>query len=112
MSKIYCGIADAYGIDSFFEVEEIGSAPSPVAMRANCNRHRHAVLYWVELSDEKAQTMFEELKKAEQAQDYTKPLLLLKDPDFVENISFEAQFAGSWMQIPNPKLDPYYGGDE
>ena len=37
--KIYCGIADAHGIESFQETSEMGKAPVYFTMRANLNRH-------------------------------------------------------------------------
>ena len=50
--KIYCGIADAHGLESFMECEGMGSAPFNLTMRASLNRQRHAMVYWVELPDD------------------------------------------------------------
>ena len=55
--KTYCGIADAHGLESFMECEGMGSAPMTLTMRASLNRQRHAMVYWVELSDTKADEM-------------------------------------------------------
>tara|TARA_B100000035_G_scaffold246565_1_gene215256 strand:- start:669 stop:1004 length:336 start_codon:yes stop_codon:yes gene_type:complete len=107
--KIYCGIADAHGIESFQETSEMGKAPVYFTMRANLNRHRHAMVYWVVLPDEKAEEMNEAIKQAQEDGDWHKPLHLLKDPEFVEIVAFEDSMKKSWDLIPNDALDPYWG---
>ncbi len=49
--KWYSGIADFGGIESFKEVSKAGVCHPALAMRADANRHRFAMLYWVELDD-------------------------------------------------------------
>tara|TARA_R100000995_G_scaffold77602_1_gene47750 strand:- start:406 stop:762 length:357 start_codon:yes stop_codon:yes gene_type:complete len=110
--KTYCGIADAHGLESFQECEGVGSAPITITMRAQLNRQRHAMVYWVELPDDKAEQMHEAIRQAQADGDWHEPLLLLKNPDFVEHVSFEDSMKNSWDMIPNDRLDPYWGGDD
>lgn len=108
----YCGIADAHGLESFMECEGVGSAPMTLRMRASMNRQRHALVYWVELPDGKAEQMHEAIRQAQADGDWHEPLLLLKNPEFTETVSFEDSMKGSWDMIPNDKLDPYWGSDD
>ena len=110
--KTYCGIADCHGLESFQEAEGMGKAPSMFSFRARGNRHRHALIYWVELPDDKAEQMHEAIRQAQADGDWHEPLLLLKNPDFVEHVSFEDSMKNSWDIIPNDRLDPYWGGDD
>ena len=55
--KWYSGIADFGGIESFKEVSKAGVCHPALAMRADANRHRFAMLYWVELDDFKAKVI-------------------------------------------------------
>ena len=110
--KAYCGIADAHGLESFMECDGIGHAPITITMRARLNRQRHAMVYWVELPDNKAEQMNEAIEQAKIDSDWHKPLLLLKDPDFIDSVAFEDSMKNSWDMIPNDRLDPYWGGDE
>tara|TARA_R110002051_G_scaffold176582_3_gene246556 strand:- start:2069 stop:2407 length:339 start_codon:yes stop_codon:yes gene_type:complete len=110
--KFYCGIADAHGLESFTECEGMGSATMFLTMRAQLNRQRHAMVYWVELSDEKAEEMSDAIKQAQEDDNWHQPLLLLKNPDFVENVACEDSMKNSWDMIPNDKLDPYWSDDE
>jgi hypothetical protein len=90
----------------------VGSAPMTLTMRASLNRQRHAMVYWVELPDDKAEQMNEAIRQAQADGDWHEPLLLLKNPDFVEHVSFEDSMKNSWGMIPNDRLDPYWGGDD
>ena len=110
--KTYCGIADAHGLESFMECEGMGSAPMTLTMRASLNRQRHAMVYWVELSDTKADEMKMAIKQAQADGDWHAPLLLLKNPDFVDTVAFEDSMKNSWDMLPNDRLDPYWGGEE
>ena len=110
--KTYCGIADAHGLESFQECEGMGSAPFAITMRAQLNRQRHAMVYWVELPDDRAEQMHEAIRQAQTDGDWHEPLLLLKNPDFVEHVSFEDSMKNRWDMIPNDRLDPHWGGDD
>ena len=107
--KTYCGIADAHGLESFMECEGVGHAPFVITMRAQTNRQRHALVYWVELTYYKAEEMNEAIKQAQEDNNWHTPLLLLKNPDFAESVAFEKSMKNSWEMIPNDKLDPYWG---
>ena len=108
----YCGIADAHGLESFMECNKIGAAPLQLTLRASMNRQRHAMVYWVELPDDKAEQMHEAIKQAQEDGDWHEPLLLLKNPDFVDSVSFEDSMKKSWEMIPDDSLDPGWGGEE
>ena len=106
--KVFCGIADAHGLESFQETEKMGLAPTMFTFRARANRHRHALVYWVELNDKQERMMQKAIKQAQEDGDWHKPLHLLKNPDFVEFVSFENEMKKSWGMIPNDDLDPYW----
>tara|TARA_R110001632_G_scaffold88661_3_gene191679 strand:- start:2702 stop:3034 length:333 start_codon:yes stop_codon:yes gene_type:complete len=109
--KTYCGIADAHGLESFMECKGMGHAPFTLTMRASLNRQRHAMVYWVELPDDKAEQMNEAIKQAQEDSNWHTPLLLLKNPDFCDTVSFEDSMKTSWEMLPDDKLDPYWGGE-
>ena len=86
MSKIFCGIADAHGLESFQQCSEIGAAPNTLGMRAA-------------------------YKQAQEDGNWHIPLLLLKDEDFCGEIAMEDEMKESWKLIPNDSLDPYWSMD-
>ena len=106
--KTYCGIADAHGLESFIKCDGMGSAPMTITMRAQLNRQRHAMVYWVTLSDKKASQMSDAIKVAQQDGNWHTPLLLLKNPDFTLEVAFEDSMKDSWSMLPNDRLDPYW----
>tara|TARA_B100001778_G_C18525089_1_gene600744 strand:- start:338 stop:667 length:330 start_codon:yes stop_codon:yes gene_type:complete len=106
--KIFCGIADCHGLESFFETDKMGVCPSTLGFRVRGNRHRHAVIYWVELNAKQERMMQKAIKQAQEDGEWHKPLHLLKNPDFVENVFPEAKMLKSWKMIPNDDLDPYW----
>ena len=110
--KVFCGIADAHGLESFMETSKMGVCPSTIGFRVRANRHRHAVIYWVELNDKQERMMQKAITQAQEDSDWHKPLLLLKNPDFVESVYPEAEMLKSWEMIPNSDLDPYERGFE
>lgn len=101
----YVGIADCYGIESFLPLEENREKIIYLQLRAMANRHRHAVVYIVELTDENAKLINKCLDKG----NYEKALHLLKS--LANDVSFPKRdadsYSNSWMLIPNPRLDPY-----
>jgi len=105
MLKIYCGIADAHGIESFIPEEDYKAKPFPFQMRADANRQRHAVFYVVELTEDRVETIKELLGK----NDYKKALTVLKK--LAITIGFptnrKSSYENSWDLIPNDRLDPY-----
>ena len=113
---IYVGIADAHGIESFIGLDALnasslltdrkknkGNALSQVLfLRAQCNRHRHAVAYRVELDSENA-VRIGELIEGERFKD---ALVLLKQA--AKNIKLGQHMENSWALIPNDILDPWW----
>ena len=103
----YFGIADAHGIESFIKGDPNGPDHSHTAtllhFRAGANRHRHAVVYIVDISDDAA-----ELIEADLA-DGLYPEAL----DTLKSLANEVELTNlpgaqkSWNLIPNSDLDPY-----
>ena len=109
--KFY-GIADAHGIESFnpvtfnMETETLQVDPrelSIMVLRANANRHRHAVVYQAELTKEAAREINDLLSAGE----YDGALLKLKDSAASIMLAKSPGAEKSWGLIPNPDLDPY-----
>lgn len=101
----FIGIADCYGIESFLLLKGNEKQLGFLVMRARANRHRHALVYQVELDD-----THEEIFKAVLADgDYIKACEMLHDPSFIENVGVENSMLPSWEMIPNPRLDPHSG---
>ncbi len=109
---IFYGIADAHGIESFkpqtfdSEVEQFVTDTkelSLMALRANANRHRHAVVYQAEVDSESAKEILDLINKGE----YVEALVKLKET--AESISLMRSPGAekSWNLIPNDDLDPY-----
>lgn len=99
----YMGIADAYGIESFIPEEEAKERLFPLKMRAMANRHRHAVVYRAEVSEDGAKVINRLLEKGE----YEDALRILKKSCPEVEIMKEHGMAKSWGMIPDPSLDPY-----
>jgi len=94
--KTFVGIADCHGLESFLPMEGNEKQLGFLVMRANANRHRHALVYQVELD-------------SHQQTGYVKACMMLHDPAFVDNVGVEKDMMNSWEMIPNPRLDPYSG---
>lgn len=103
----YFGIADAHGIESFIKGDPTDSEHSMNSMmlnlRAGANRHRHAVVYIVDLSEEAAASIQADLDNR-------------LFPEALDNLKGEALNVSltnlpgaekSWRLIPNSDLDPY-----
>jgi len=102
----YCGIADCHGLESFLELERNRDKLAYLYFRAQANRHRLAVVYIAELSDEAAEV----IKKLFKDRKYIAALKALKSKALeVRFPSREQQcYSEFWSQIPNPVLDPWY----
>jgi hypothetical protein len=109
---IFYGIADAHGIESFkpqqfdSEVEQFNADPkelSIMALRANANRHRHAVVYQAEVESHTAKEILDLLK----AGDYVEALVKLKEEATSISLMRSPGAEKSWKLIPNSDLDPY-----
>ena len=90
--KTFVGIADCHGLESFLPMEGNEKQLGFLVMRANANRHRHALVYQVEL-DEHQEAL---IKTVLEGGGYIKACQMLDMMD-------------SWEMIPNPRLDPYSG---
>lgn len=96
----YCGICDAHGMESF--IPEAEADMFILKMRALANRHRHAVVYRIDASEDLVKTINKRLEKG----DYEGALVVLKVTPNVE-IMKEIGMAKSWKLIPNSDLDPF-----
>lgn len=109
--KFY-GIADAHGLESFNPVTYEGEVEgfqipnnelSILGHRANANRHRHAVVYNVDVTVETAKKVLALMKKGE----YAKALEVVKEENLEVSLMRMPGSEKSWKLIPNPDLDPY-----
>ena len=117
---IFVGIADAHGLESFVGLDALnaeslltdkkrnkGNALSQVLfLRAQTNRHRHAVAYRVEL-DSKSAVRIGELLEEDRFKD---ALIVLKQ--VAKNIKVGQHMQNSWDLIPNDILDPWWSSND
>ena len=101
----FVGIADCYGVESFLPLEGNEDKLGFLMMRARANRQRHALVYQVELDENREARMKEALEDGK----YLFACDMLHDPAFIENVGVEVEMLPSWEMIPNPRLDPYGG---
>ena len=99
----YVGIADCHGIESLTLKDDTTSQDIMYkVIRADANRHRHAVYFETELDTTALKMINGQLDESK----YMVALSLLKA------LSLETKLpkthAKSWDMIPNPDLDPYY----
>jgi len=109
--KFY-GIADAHGLESFrpvtFDMSTEGFNIDPrelsmMLMRANANRHRHSVVYQVDLTPAQGK----EIEAMMDAGEYSEALVELKEVAKTISLAKSPGAEKSWRLIPNPDLDPY-----
>ena len=105
--KVFSGIADAHGIESFHEVSKVGVCSPMISIRASSNRHRHALVYWVELNAHQEDIINRMLGNEDNPNRFKDALQLLHADDFVESVMVEQAMSKSWDMIPNSNLDPY-----
>ena len=103
----YFGIADAHGIESFIQGDPTDINHSVQAMvldlRAGANRHRHAVVFIVDIPESTAQDIEDLLEE----KDYIEALVRLKMSVKFLQLTNLPGAEKSWRMIPNPDLDPY-----
>ena len=103
----YFGIADAHGIESFIKGDPASEENSQQAMilhlRAGANRHRHAVVYVVDLPEDVAEEVDDLIINGR----YIDALNQLKGSVKELQLSKLPGAEKSWGMIPNPDLDPY-----
>ena len=99
------GIADAHGIESYFDESKSPTSTVTLALRAEFNRQRHAVFFQVKVTKEVDKKMNAYLSK----KDFEEALRYLKA--HASEIAFPARMAKfyekSWALIPNKGLDPW-----
>ena len=94
------GIADAHGIESYATRDSIDSQKIyHWLIRAEANRHRHAVVYFALLNQEAQSKMNAALDNKD---DITALKVIKKNSDKVLMTN-----QNSWQLIPNKDLDPY-----
>ena len=103
--KTFIGIADCYGVESFLPLEGNEDKLGFLLMRAQANRHRHALVYQVKLNEQQEAQLKEKLESGK----YIIACEMLHDPAYIENVGVENSMLNSWDMIPNPRLDPYGG---
>ena len=106
MRNHYIGIADAHGLESFFQEDEKSFGGKKfLQLRASLNRQRHACFYELDLNNFEAGL----IKKLMSQRMYRSALNVLKQHT---HIVVEKNCKNSWDMIPNSKLDPWYSGEE
>ena len=99
---IYVGVADCHGIESLDEKEQTTSYDRACRhIRADANRHRHAVYFEVKLDTTALRMINGQLDDNK----YIVALSLLKE--LSTETKLPEQHVKSWELIPNPDLDPY-----
>jgi|5_EtaG_2_1085323.scaffolds.fasta_scaffold26832_3 hypothetical protein len=96
----FAGIADAHGIESFYPKDKLDTRRLfEWSVRAEANRHRHAVVYFALLNTE----VQAEVDKALENKQELKALNIIKSK--CKQVLMTNQ--NSWQLIPNKDLDPY-----
>lgn len=122
----YYGLADANGIESFqedidpmaaevfFDKDErkkVQNYQFAMALRAQANQQRHAVVYKALVEDKDGDAIDALVKAGEVAE----ALVMLKEKSksvlFATHGTTLAAAKKNWRLIPNPDLDPYNGKD-
>ena len=101
-TETYVGVADAHGIESLHRKEDTTSFDRNCRIiRADANRHRHAVYFEADLDKSALKIINNHLDESEYA-------LAL---EWLKRLSFELRsmpnHEKSWKLIPNVDLDPY-----
>lgn len=108
----YYGIADAHGLESFqpvtfnSDIEGLAIDPRELSMmvlRANANRHRHAVVYQADLPIPVCNEIHDLLK----GHKYEEALMKLKEKSTNIMLARSPGAEKSWKLIPNADLDPF-----
>lgn len=103
----YFGIADAHGIESFIQGDPTDPEHSRNVMildlRAGANRHRHAIVFIVDISEETASSIQADLDDGL----FIEALDNLKGSVETLQLTNLPGAEKSWRMIPNPDLDPY-----
>jgi hypothetical protein len=104
----YFGIADAHGIESFIQGDPTEKEHSiqfmTLDLRAGANRHRHAIVFIVDISEDVADYIQSDLDECR----YIEALNTLKGSVKTLKLTNLPGAEKSWRMIPNSDLDPYY----
>ena len=113
--KFY-GIADCKGLEAFLPVvpkmdggwvsssiDDYKKEMGVMVLRAQYNRHRHAVVFLVEVDDVVAGEVLDLINDGE----YEEALVVLKEGAKTVSLARMPGAEKSWGMIPNPDLDPY-----
>lgn len=99
----YVGIADCHGIESLDEKKQTTPYDRTIRqIRADANRHRHAVYFEVDLDTTALKMINGQLGESK----YMVALSLLKE--LALETKLPKAHAKSWNMIPDPDLDPYH----
>lgn len=103
----YFGIADAHGIESFIQGDPTDQENTiqfmVLDLRAGANRHRHAVVFIVDISEDSAASIQSDLDEGL----FIEALDNLKGSVETLKLTNLPGAEKSWRMIPNPDLDPY-----
>ena len=112
----FYGIADSKGLESFLPVvpkidggwisaniDDYKKEMGIMVLRAQANRHRHAVVFLVDVNEEIAGEVLDLLDEGE----YEEALVVLKEGATSVSLARMSGAEKSWGLIPNPDLDPY-----
>ena len=100
----YIGIADAHGIESFVKLDDSNAQQVFIFnLRAQANRHRHAVFYAISLSEKDAKVVNDHIKLRHFKEALMALKVLGRSPVFPE----QHNALKSWRLIPNDDLDPW-----
>lgn len=104
----YFGIADAHGIESFIKgdptEEEHNQTAVMLHFRAMANRHRHAVVFVVDVPEHTAEEIEGDMFNDRPLDALVHLKLSVKTLELSNLPGAEK----SWNLIPNPDLDPYH----
>ena len=112
----FYGIADSKGLESFLPVvpkidggwisaniDDYKKEMGVMVLRAQYNRHRHAVVFLVDVSEEVAEEVLDLIDDGE----YEEALIALKAGANTVSLARMPGAEKSWGLIPNPDLDPH-----
>jgi hypothetical protein len=112
----FYGIADCKGLEAFLPVvpkvdggwvsaniDDYKKEMGIMVLRAQANRHRHAVVFLVDVNEEVAGEVLDLLDDGE----YEEALVVLKEGANTVSLARMPGAEKSWGMIPNPDLDPY-----
>ena len=107
-------LADAHGVEHFVSYENYQKDFFPYEMRAQFNRKRHAVWFFIWLPEADLKSFESLMQKGMHvdALNHLKDVIEKLEEDYFDVVIFpdglEDQYQESLELIPNPALDPWY----